>query len=271
MNAGGEDTQRRADLTAVVDELLRGWDEFVDASRLQTLGTGARRGRDRSMGQMAFVIGLVTHVHESARHLRQSMPGPLSVVHMPVVRAMYESTLTAVWCDEVDDGAAAKVTEHWRGRKNTRAAILDMNSFDASQVPPRDEIQRLASESVEQGKEFVKLCDEVALDGAYFYYRLMSSLSHASVEVADAYLDLGEDGHPEILARPKPAANDEWPYLTVVYCLIWSGMVANYYDPSRLRRNDLRRIAQGVGIAAELPVKASAVDHGSQRRHRASD
>ena len=45
----------------------------------------------------------------------------------------------------------------------------------------------------------------------------------------------------------------------VAYCLVWSGMVANYYDETRSRRNQLRRIARELGIKAELPVNAEAI------------
>lgn len=259
----------REELTEAVDELLEGWDRFVAETRLQTLGTGARSGRHRSLGQMAFVVGLVTHVHETARLLRASMPGPLTVVHMPLVRVMYECTLTAVWCDEVDDGAPGKMNEYLRSKKNTHGSAQKMKSLDPSRMPKPPENQEYESESNSQARRFEQLTGEVALDGAYFYYRAMSSLSHATVEVADEYLDLGEDGHLEFLARPKGPVND-WSYLTVTYCLIWSGMVANYYDKNRSRRDELRRIARRVGIEPELPVYYEAVERGRRRKKQGS-
>ena len=42
--------------------------------------------------------------------------------------------------------------------------------------------------SAVQGRNFEKLADDVALDGAYVLFKILSSFSHATVRVVDEYL-----------------------------------------------------------------------------------
>lgn len=109
----------------------------------------------------------------------------------------------------MEDGASAKMNEHWRSRKSTWSSIQNMSPLDPSQIRLPRQSPTVGQRERAQAKRFVALCDEFCLDGAYFYYRMMSSYSHASVEVADHYVDVDGDGNLEFLARPKPATNDE--------------------------------------------------------------
>lgn len=246
-------------LTGALDELLDGWDSFAGGVRVSERATGARKGRDRSTAQMAIVIALITHVHETARLLRPFMPDGITVVHMPLVRAIFECTLTAVWCDEVDDGAEAIMKEHGRQRRALQGALEALPSFKNDGKPlPNQEWAEYQTPSGQQGRHFERLADEVALEGAYAHYRAMSGLSHPSITLADQYVteipSQEESPDFEFNARPKPLGSVSWSSL-VAYCLVWSGTVANYYDEDRTRRSELRRIAKLLGIKAELPVR----------------
>ncbi|RXW31524.1 DUF5677 domain-containing protein [Propioniciclava flava] len=251
-----------AQLAKAFDELLAGWDEFVETSHISWRASGARKGRDRSPAQTAIVVGLVTHVHETARLLRPAMPAGLTIVHMPLVRSIYESTLTAVWADEVADGAEAIMKEDGRQRRALQRAWEGIESFKDGGTIPYTEWADVETPSATQARNFEQLAGEVALDGAYAYFRVLSNLSHVSIMTVDEYVEEIDSNHSEasfrFIARPEPMGGTAWSSL-VAYCLVWSGMVANYYDETRSRRNELRHIARELGINAELPVNARAI------------
>lgn len=251
-----------------LDELLSGWDTFVSDVLISPEGTGARAGRHRTEAQMCIVMGLVTHVHETARVLRPFMPEGLTIVHMPLVRSIYESTLTAVWCDEVADGAEAIMKEDGRQRRALQQALAGIDSLQSSAPIPYQEWADVETPSADQARRFEKMAGEVDLDGAYAYYRVLSSLSHVSIMTIDEYVeDVDRAGAKsiEFIARPEPVGGSSWSYL-VAYCLIWAGTVANYYDKTRMRRNELRRIARELGIRSELGIHVEAVQRGARRR-----
>jgi len=52
----------------------------------------------------------------------------------------------------------------------------------------------------------------------------------------------------------------------VACCLVWSGMVTNYLDRRRTRRNGLRRVARALEVTPELAVRYSANRRGSGGR-----
>lgn len=252
----------REQLIEALDELLDGWDEFVSTSHITWVGTGARKGRDRSEAQTAIVVGLVTHVHETARLLRPAMPDGLTIAHMPLVRSIYESTLTAVWADEVADGAEAIMKEEGRNRRALGQALNGIESFKEGVPIPHTEWADVETPSANQARYFEQLAKEVALEGAYTYYRVLSGLSHVSIMTVDQYVEETQVGESEagfrFIARPDPKGSETWSSL-VAYCLVWAGMVANYYDASRSRRGALRSIARKLGINPELAVDGDAI------------
>lgn len=246
-----------SDAVEALDELLAGWDQFVSTVKLTGRGTGARKGRDRTQAQTAVVLALVTHVHETARLLRQWMPDGLTVLQAPLVRGLYETTLTAIWCDEVDDAHTAMMNAEGRFRVNLAETLRSGESTRAAadRVAYQD-WEKLATTSNAEAQRFIDLASRVALDNAYGYYRMLSHLSHPSITLAEEYID--SDGDSVIFkAHPDPLGSSRgWSYL-IAYCLIWSGMVANYYDEGRTRRNAIRAVARRLEVAAELPVHLS--------------
>ena len=253
---------------AAIDELLEGWDTFCESVRVTPVANGARRGRDRTMAQFAVVISLVTHVHAVAKVLRPAMPDGITVAHMPLVRSIYEATLTAAWCDEVPDSAEAIMKEEGRQRRNLDVAMRSAASFASAKPIPHVDWAEVETPSAVQGRNFEKLADDVALDGAYVLFKILSSFSHATVRVVDEYLiEGGGDLDMSFKEKPDPLGSEGWTLL-VAACLVWAGMVANFYDPARTRRNALRAIAKRLEVSDELPIKMTAINRGSRRKVR---
>lgn len=244
-----------------IDELLAGWTDFVDDP-----STSLSEWRSRDEAQVVSIMTLTAHVHATAMMLRPALPHGLTVVHMPLVRSIFEATITVVWCDEVADAADALVNDgahERRGLSQALAASCTMRDMAERVSDPQWGI--LPTSSTEQAKNMKKRCDDVALDGAYAFYRMLSGLSHASIETIDAYLDSESftPGQPmSVKSNPGPVTSSHaWTRL-IACCLVWSGMVVNYLDPTRRRRDDLRRVARSLDTKPHLAVHYSAHQRG---------
>ncbi len=252
-----------AAIVDILDGLLEGWSSFVtDPTAVLA------RWQKRQELQVAAVITLVTHVHATAAYLRPALPGGLTIVHMPLVRSILEATVTAVWCDEVADGAAGLLNESARQRTNLIAALQQTQTFsEISDELNLTEYGRLPSSSNQQARSIEGRFSDVALDGGYALYRLLSGMTHISSETMDAYLY--QDSFPagramHIKTDPDPMGMSvTWTHL-IACCLMWSGRVVEYLDTKHTRRSDLRSAARDLGVSDVLSVRYAAQQRGSK-------
>lgn len=257
----------------IVEGLIASWDELVGSPgfKAHSTGTGARDGRSRTEAQTILIMAYATHVHETARLLIDYLPDRLTVAHAPLIRSMFETTMTLAWVDEVDDSAQALMTEEARQRRNLARNLRELGDAENAAKIRHQEDQELDTSSLAQARYFEQLAKDVGLEGAYTTYRVLSGLAHPSIQVADSYLD-AEDGDQLFLrshARPlSHGTKDGWGHL-IAMCLVWSGYVANYLDPHRTRRSELRRVARELGVSAELPVRLEAIQRVERQRREA--
>jgi hypothetical protein len=110
-------------------------------------------------------------------------------------------------------------------------------------------------------KQFNDVCQDLAPGGtdAYVIYRQMSHLSHASVLVADQYLE-EIDHKPGIALRLEPKEPDgrPWTHLLVA-SLVWAGRAIEYLDKHHRRRAQLLSTARAIGVAPHLHLSDRAV------------
>lgn len=252
-----------AELSPLIDELLSGWLAFVGHD-----GPELSDWRGRTAPQIATIMTLTAHVHQTAIILRPVLPDGLTIAHMPLVRSIFESTITLVWCDEVPDAANALINEGSRQRRNLRDSLAKTHSMAemAAQINVVDGV--LPTSSEQQARWIESRCKDIALDGAYALYRMLSGMGHASIDTVDSYLDSQSliPGQP-ISVKSNPGSlpsSHAWSHV-IACCLLWSGMVANYLDRTRSRRSALRRIAKALQVQAELPVKYNAVQRTQKR------
>ena len=254
-------------LEALLDELLDGWVQFVSDD-----GPELAQWKNRTEQQVATIMTLTAHVHRTAMILRPVLPNGLTIAHMPLVRSLYEATLTVCWTDEVADGANGLLNEGLRQRRALRQSLANTRSMReiADQISGTD-LTELPTASTQQARQMQQRCDDIALDGGYAIYRMLSGLSHPSVDTIDAYVDgdsfqLGQ--RMSIKSNPGVLESSyAWSHL-VACCLVWSGMVTNYLDKSRSRRNRLRRIARELDVQPQLAVRYDAHLRGQQNHPR---
>lgn len=170
-----------------------------------------------------------------------------------------------VWCDEVADGANALINEGSRQRRNLRDSLAQTHSMAEMATKIKVGVGSLPTSSDHQARRIESRCADVALDGAYAFYRMLSGMGHASIDTIDAYLDADSITSGQSMSvKSNPgvlSSSFSWSHM-VACCLLWSGMVTNYLDRTRTRRNDLRRIARVLDVAPELAVKYSANRRG---------
>lgn len=251
-------------LAELIDDLLTGWVRFVSAD-----GVSLSDWNGRTEAQVATIMTLTAHVHATATILRPVLPSGLTIAHMPLVRSIFESTITVVWCDEVADGANALINEGARQRRNLRDSLAKTHSMEEMAAHISTGVGSLPTSSDHQARQIESRCGDVALDGAYVLYRMLSGMSHTSIDTIDAYLD-GDTFRPgqpmSVKSNPGVLSSSfSWAHM-VACCLVWSGMVTNYLDRGRTRRNDLRRVAHALEVTPELAVHYSANRRGSGGR-----
>jgi len=262
------------ELGALLDELLEAWDTDGRPTVLrQRRAKGNRKLSTFDLALMWCVLGLTHHVHETARSIKLLVDAGHYNSAIPLVRAVYECALTAVWLAQSkdDDAVKAYLHEHSRQRYWTSAhmkrAVVATFRENASKVADVD--MSMFAGSQDKAGKFDKLCDDLTPGGAeaYTLYRILSSLSHAGVGVVDLYWYAPTSDSDLPRARPKPRralSTDVLLFLTAD-SMVWSGRAVSYLSKNNSYRSVLRDVARQLEITSEIQL--SEVYH---KRHPVS-
>lgn len=260
MDALHPDTASLGDVLEVADSLFRGWEAGM-SDDLQ----GTRR-REKSYQQVAVTFGLAAHAHNVASAALELIRCDRVLVAMPLVRSVYECSLKAHWVSQAPDAAAAFVNEDLRQRRahvETLRRTRTLSQF-------ADDMEKQLVESFDtnsSAKQFENICNDLRPGGAdaYALYRLLSQLSHATVAVADFYLEPHETSPIALRAFPaEEPSGKSWAF-TVACSLVWAGRAVDYLDQRAPRRSELRASARRLGITSELHLTPSAYQRMQRR------
>lgn len=263
-----------AELRQINDELVEAWDEWGAPTTLSQ--PKARRGKSvtsRDLARMECVIGLARHVRETAPAIRLLTESQQANASIPLVRMVYECALTSVWLvqSEGDEGIKAFVDEHVRQRANLQSSLVRAVSetFREGAEDISDADRSLLLGSTDSTRRFDVICDDLEPGGpdAYVYYRVLSSLSHASVSITDLYFALPEKGSavPPPRVVPSQPFDEAFLLFLVNASMVWSGRAATYVSRNTSHRSVLRRVAHQLGITSEI-----ALSESYRKRHAAS-
>lgn len=257
MTISTQSTPSRERLLELIDELWDGWNWFLHRDPNQLC-----RPRDTEHPlTTAVVMALASQVTETARSVAALVRAEMSdLTLLPLVRTAYETAITAHWLAKVPDATAAFINEDARTR---RALIQDLpkarsptfrESVDSIR---RQIVPEQPTSSAAPARHFKEMCNDFEVAGmdAYIYYRAACALVHPSVLVADQYLE--QDGDGVIVHGAASHQGDAWIFLATA-SMVWGQMAANYCDPARTRRSDLRRIGRELGISAHLELSEAA-------------
>ena len=243
------------DVRKVARSLLTSWDERDPTTTIK-LGNGRRVPR--------FVVthGLAAHTHEVTAAALDLLDQDRDLAAMPLVRAAFESALTAHWVALTADGWAAFMNEEIRQRAahvSTLAAAASQAFRDAASTLSYGDLARL--DTTASARNFHSICWDLAPGGedAYAVYRLLSHMSHASVMVVEQYVD-EIDSSPGVALRVEPKRSDPaiWIWFLAT-SLVWAGRAVDYFDTKHQRRSELRAAARALGTPSELKLSERAV------------
>lgn len=251
-----------SELLELVSELGETWLEFDGEQSLHQ--PAARRGKrflGADLARMTAVWGLACHVYETARAIDVLLDTRMPNQAIPLVRLAYENALTAAWLVQSKDqhGITAFLHEYNR----TRAA-LKKDALDAVSATFRDAAPDITNadpsefkSSIDSVQRFRGICLDLSPGGmdAYIYYRILSSYSHASVNISDLYFQQSDDGGkvPNYVGRQEALGKPFLLFLTAA-SLVWAGRAFTYMTQDKQHRNRIRKAAQLLGINSELQL-----------------
>jgi hypothetical protein len=257
------DEQKR--VSSVARGLLAGWDARADAP---LIGTRKRRFHQQ---QLVVAHGLCAHVHYLAGPALGLLDKGKVLAALPLVRACFESAITAQWVTQTTDGAPAFVNEDVRQRhahvKTLEKAVSQVFREAAPEIAA-NLIDRLETSATAKG--FHNICNDLVPAGAdaYSIYRMLSQYSHASVLVIDDYLQATDAG-PGVALRTEPVEPNGATWTNMLAAsLVWAGRAIDYLDKDHVRRSELRAAAATLGITSELQLSETAVLREAKRKSR---
>lgn len=246
-------------VAGILDELCGSWEQ---ASRGPIAFKGLR-GRHTYEQQVAIVLGLASHVMETARLIHGiGAGGKLSVISMPLVRSALESAVTGTWIAQVEDAANAFIQQH------SKQEDLLLNEFRTTGDPTWIRLVEAMephsynlgpTSSHHQAKSFESRCKDLEFGSTiYALYRTLSGWSHASARITDEYIvdtcKLGaEDKAPfAVLTTAAPfEGQDTWHFITAMSAL-WASRSVNFITQDKAQRGLLQSAARRLGVPLNL-------------------
>jgi len=271
MAEGIDDPPSDDKLRGILVDLLNGW--------ARERGNGQGFTTKAHIAVVGTVYALAAHTHQLGYAVLELLNAGFTIEIIPLVRAGYESALTASWIAQVPDALPAYLNRNHSQQKALRETIQKAGWMAANQVIPADELEPyLVSGPSKDGASYVvKLCaDFLGGDGMYALYRGLSWMTHPTAAVTDYYLEM-RDGSDIPVLHTTAKTSDEGPLLVTwvhVLCssLVWSARALDLID-ERSSSNDRRRLrdaAKQLHINEFLGVTPDATFRGEQaERHRA--
>lgn len=250
---------------------LRGtWLEFDGAQSLHQ--PAARRGKQflgPDVARMAAVWGLACHVYNLAHAITLLLDNGMANEAIPLVRLAYENALTAAWLVQSKDqhGIQAFVHEYNRTRAALKKESLESVSATfreaADVIVDADPAEFVGS--IDSVQRFRGICLDLSPGGvdAYIYYRILSSYSHASLNISDLYFQADDDdGKVPNYIDPEDALGKPFLLFMTGASMVWAGRAFTYMTRDKQHRARIRKAAQQLGIDSELQLS-----HHYRQRH----
>ncbi|QUF07165.1 hypothetical protein KCV87_14650 [Actinosynnema pretiosum subsp. pretiosum] len=210
------------------------------------------------VNQLLTVFGLAANAHRLGRAALTLFRAGLHSESIPTVRAIYEHALTTQWLALHAAGTTALINEYGRNRASTAKTLRQAGAADmikAAEHLENDAWEKIPTDSDQQAKQFLELCNDLEPAGseAYFYYRLMSSLSHPTGQVVDEYLS---DDPLTLHLEPKTdALRGHWIFFTCVGILLCATAV-DFLEDGNPRQEELSKVGQTLGTPHMLRLSA---------------
>ncbi len=218
-------------------------------------------------GNGPMIWSLTNHTVELARTVVDLSAHDRMLVAMPLIRLSIENAMTAVWLLVSPDSAGALMHE---GLRQRRAAIeqvvkLGATGFDESSLAAAAaELEEFSGMKSDQGQQLQKRFEAIQ-GGANIYvsYRIASSLSHAGVILADAYLEetpITADAPLGIALAPDRRLDADESWLGTEASMLLTAMTAcDRIDGRGGKKNQLADAARKLGVSMDFELSTATV------------
>lgn len=258
-------------LLAKLDDLQSEWNYLANSGQGKLVVrakkvNGKRTRFDRT--QSALLLGYCAHIMQLAISVRLLLAEGHAVQSIPLVRLIYETSLTQNWVYiSGPDAPRAIANEYGRSRKNLQTTMKESNVpylvENADSLAGLD-YEALETTSQEQARFVYRMIDDFKRgNDLYSYYRMLSEYCHPSVTVADLYLSSPEpgDGNGMPIFSSTPS---DFPSNQLAYFTLFSACRAVYALTTTLTdhraKNSIRLIARECDVVLDMvpsdePVK----------------
>lgn len=197
------------------------------------------------------------HAANLARAIRNLPADTSPLLIAPLTRAVFEHGLTAAWLWQVHDSMPTFVKEIARNKKNvlsqTRAWALPMSQEAYQELDTRIAEAEAASQITAGPLKIERMCNDFDTNHhLYGIYRWLCALTHASVDVLDAYVDETAPNNYTLMRTPRDGLPLHVQLHTVASALVWSGWAVHHAHHDKSRRSMLRRIEAGLRVRGNL-------------------
>jgi Family of unknown function (DUF5677) len=232
--------------------------------------------RNNSATTGIVVFCLTSHVYTLAQAVQALYDADHAVASVSLIRQMIECAVTAMWT-ELAGEAGSRILLHQQSRSVRTAYKEYVNAgmpADASTVRRMtEEIDKSfdgSGPTRAAATHFEQLCKEVVGgDFAYATYRTASAISHASMSVADLYLDDRDIADPSetpfvVSTSPAEYAPGSWLGMALMMTMhatsAWSRV-----DTTRKDEATMRVLHARFGTAYEAHFTPAGLEKQAQR------
>lgn len=267
---GEERIFTEAGITEMLIELLDGWRD--------DRGVGQAFTSKAHMAKVGTVYALAAHTHRLGHAVLELHRAGFTIETIPLIRAAYETALTASWITQVPDALTAYLNRNHTQQKALRDTIQKAGWATGKEMIPADELDPyLVSKPSKEGASYVnKLCNDfTGGNGMYSLYRGLSWMTHPTAAVTDMYLEMREGSdipvlHTTARADPEGPSTVTWLH-ALCSSLVWSARALNLIDDQRAATRDRQRLrdaAKTLHIGEFLRVTEDAKFRGEQAERR---
>jgi Family of unknown function (DUF5677) len=263
-----EENFTEAEMREMLTELLEGW--------RNDRGSGQDFETKAHAAVVGTVYALTAHAHKLGYAVANLIDAGFALETIPVIRAAYESAITASWIAQVPDALPAYLNRDHNQQKALRDTVKKAGWAAGKQVIAADTLEPylVSAESKTGASKTEVLCkDFIKGDGLYSLYRGLSWMTHPTAAVTDLYLEMRRGSEIPTLHTTARYDRDFMTTWLHVMCssLVWSARALNLVDSRRAKSGDRQRLriaAKRLHTDEFLAVKPDATFRGKKSERK---
>ncbi|MBN6812669.1 hypothetical protein [Kocuria marina] len=226
--------------------------------------------------RMVIATGLAYQGHEQAKAYAAAWDAVSEYALVPLVRAVYETAVTAQWLMLVPGGWKAVANEYRRSELAFIRTLRAVGVEDWTDAADRA-AERLAAQGEvwetphgRQARHFEQMCRDLDFPDGYLWFRMLSNAAHASIYSAGPWVrEPAVEGGPVRVTAPQRDPEAGWLSYVVTSLLLLADVQAQL-EADQQWREDLAALARKWGTRASLALSEEGKARIAAAEHAAS-